>query len=154
MGKVTTFQLKEKPASFTEAGLTTFAYLLTVPYQECGLPWCRKLGRCPVPCDDQSQKPLRFLRIHASLCTLRSKRHLYMSLPYVPSPIDAPGVESPRRSDKRLPLHTPKFALICPIVAFYLPDLSVNRPSITLRLSTRDPRVIIRAILIDVHRKR
>ena len=80
--------MKNPPDTFKRgAGLTL---KLTVPCRECGLAWCHILSRCPAPCDDQSRKPLRFLRIHASPCTLRSKRHLYMSLPYLSPPFDAP----------------------------------------------------------------
>lgn len=122
-------------------------------YQECGSPWCRKLGRCPAPCDDQSQKPLRFLRIHASPCTLRSKRHLYMSLPYVPSPIDTPGW-TPRRSDRRLPLTTHKTTLIWGRLSVFLMDLSLFAPSITLSLSTRGSRVIIRPNIKETYTER
>ena len=55
-----------------------------MPCRECGSPWCRRLGRCPVPYDDQSLRPLQFLRTGASLCTSRSKPHPYMSLPFSP----------------------------------------------------------------------
>ena len=57
--------------------------LITELCQECGLALFRKLSRFPVPYGDQSQKPLRFLRSYASLCTLRSKRHPCMSQPSV-----------------------------------------------------------------------